>query len=109
MPRRPAAVTQAERTEQRGDFVDDLEIARRWNVSYKIAQVAIRAFEGDPRFPQRDPLFGGLRYWPAVENYVRNRYGLNSPSFSSPDGPENLNAYPSRNQRRARPNVAPSR
>jgi hypothetical protein len=80
----------------RDDFVDDAEIARRWCVSIQMARVAILALErNDPRFPKRDQLFGGKRYWPAVKAFMDVRYGLNIRPPQVLDGPENLNAKPS--------------
>lgn len=59
-----------------GDFVSDREIARRWGVSEATARTAIRAFEMRHGFPQRDPLMGNKRYWPAVRAFMDRRYGV---------------------------------
>ena len=64
------------KTPEVDEFVSDREIARRWHVGLRTAQIAICAFEKNPSFPRRDPLFGGRRYWPAVVAFMRQRAGL---------------------------------
>jgi len=77
------------------DFVSDAEIARRWHVSDKIARIAIAAFEHNPRFPKRDVLMANKRYWPAVCQFMRWRYGL-AGAPPALDGAENFAADPAR-------------
>lgn len=39
--------------------------------------------------PKKDPLFGGRRYWPAVERWLKAYNGLSSdPGAQAPDGEE---------------------
>ena len=57
-------------------FPLDKEIAVRWNLPYKIACISIAGFEKDPRFPKKDELMGKRRYWPAVCQFMRARYGM---------------------------------
>jgi hypothetical protein len=95
------AVAKLIRAAEAQDFVSDAEIARRWHVSDKIARVAIAAFERNPRFPKRDALMAGKRYWPAVCQFMRARYGL--ASLPAPvDGEEHFENDPARRRRVAR-------
>lgn len=94
--------------DERDDFVTDAEIARRWRVSDKTARIAIRAFEGNPRFPNKDPLFGGKRYWPAVRAFMNARAGLNVEVPQPIDGEEHL-GQATENRRRHRPRLATAR
>lgn len=93
MPRTPAEQPQDAPSIVGEDFVSDAEIARRWGVGEKTARIAIRALEQDPRWPKKDPLFGGRRYWPKVRAYLRIRYGLSmttgGPVHAADDGEEN--------------------
>lgn len=60
-------------------YVTDAELIRRIGVPEKIAREAIRALDGNPRsgFPQKQQLWGGRRYWPAVRAYLDKTSGLN--------------------------------
>nr|WP_127088317.1 hypothetical protein [Aquabacter cavernae] len=73
-----------------GDFPCEAEIARRLSQGPKewAAAAIILEREGLPRV---DALMGG-RYWPAVQEFFRRRYGLSNLQVSQPDGMENLNA-----------------
>lgn len=43
--------------------------------------------------PKKDPLFGGRRYWPAVEAWLKSHNGLSSKARTyAPDGEENWDA-----------------
>jgi hypothetical protein len=80
-----------------GLFVTDAELIRRLNVPSKIGYRAIRDLEkqhpGRPRFPQKDPMFGGRRFWPAVQKYLMLRHGLaDQPFMAAPQWQENKNA-----------------
>ena len=86
------------------DFVTDAEIARRWGDSIATAKMAIRAYERQG-FPPRDPLHKGKRYWPAVEDFMRRRYGISMAGpVLAPDGEEQ--AFNGKNTGRPRPRVA---
>jgi hypothetical protein len=52
-------------------FVTDAEMIQRLGVPEKIASVAIRAVDCDPRlgFPRKQNLGGNRRYWPAIRHY----------------------------------------
>jgi hypothetical protein len=63
-------------------FVTDAELIRRLGLPDKIGRAAIQELDrssraGRSRFPQKDPLFGHRRFYPAVENYLMLRYGVN--------------------------------
>jgi len=67
-------------------FVTDSELIRRLGVPEKVGRVALQDLDrfhpGRPQFPQKDPLFGGRRFWPAVEKYLMLRHGVTgTPSF----------------------------
>jgi len=86
-----------------GLYVTDAELIRRLNVPRKIGYRAIRDLEkqapGRARFPQKDPLFGGRRFWPAVEKYFMLRHGLASQAFmAAPKWQEGNNASPETGQ-----------
>lgn len=62
-----------------GEFVTDAELIERLNVPEKIAREALRALDANPRktgFPQKQKLWGGRRYWPAVKAYLDRTSGL---------------------------------
>jgi hypothetical protein len=78
-------------------FVTDAEIIRRLGVPEKIGRSAIQELEkfhpGRPRFPQKDPLFGDRRFWPAIEKYFMLRHGMTSdPFIAASQWQEKLNA-----------------
>jgi hypothetical protein len=80
-------------------YVTDAELIRRLGVPDKNGRAAIQELEkihpGRPPFPQRDPLFGGRRYWPAVEKYFMLRNGVMGDSFiAAPQWQEKRNATP---------------
>jgi hypothetical protein len=79
----PAIVPEAEPQETRRDtlWVTDAELIRRMGVPEKIARAALREFDARRSgFPQKQALFGGRRYWPAVRAYLDRYYGLNIPA-----------------------------
>ncbi len=57
-------------------FVTDAELIRRIGVPEKIARAVIRELDAKRGnvFPQKNPLWGNRRYWPAVRAYL-DRYG----------------------------------
>lgn len=59
-----------------GLYVSDAELTRRLGVGEKTARMAIHALEHHNGFPPKDPLFGGKRYWPAVQAFLDRRHGL---------------------------------
>ena len=80
-----------------GLYVTDAEIIRRLNIPRKVGYRAIQELDvskpGRPVFPQKDPLFGNRRFWPAVEKYFRIRHGLEErPFMAAPRWQEKPNA-----------------
>lgn len=65
------------RAKRGGLFVTDAELIERLQVPEKIARQAIEMLDRDPAsgFPEKQPLWGKRRYWPAIEEWlaVRNR------------------------------------
>ena len=65
--------------------VTDTELIRRLGVPAKIGRAAIHDLDkhhpGRPKFPQKDPLFGNRRFWPAVEKYLMLRHGVTDDPF----------------------------
>ena len=61
-----------------GLFVTDQELIEKWGVPVKIARLAIQSFDANPAsgFPQKQPLMGHRRYWPAVKDFLDIKYGL---------------------------------
>lgn len=61
-------------------FITDAELIRRLGVPTKVGRAALHELEmrrpGQMLFPLKDPLFGGRRFWPAVERYLMLRHGL---------------------------------
>ena len=90
------------------DFLTDLEIAGRWGVCDKTARRAMKALERAGGFPKKDPLFGGKRYWPAVDAFMKRRAGLSISSIPT-DDQEDTNDRPPAPRRRARTPMAASR
>ena len=62
-------------------WVTDAELIRRMGVPEKIARQWLRQTDAQRTgFPQKQALFGGRRYWPAVRAYLDRTYGLNIPA-----------------------------
>jgi hypothetical protein len=61
------------KTRRGGLFVNDAELIERLGVPENVAYQALRMLDEDPRsgFPKKDPFWGGKRYWPAVEEFLR--------------------------------------
>jgi hypothetical protein len=60
-------------------YVTDAELIRRLGVPENIAYATIRELDRDPNssgFPQKQKLWGGRRYWPAVRAYLDRTSGL---------------------------------
>lgn len=90
------------------EYVTDTQIAQQWGVCDKTARRAIKALERAGGFPPRDPLFGGKRYWPAVDSFMRRRAGLNVPLVPI-DGQENWDETTPAPRRRSRAPLAAAR
>jgi len=90
------------------DFLTDVQIAERWGVCDKTARRAMKALERAGGFPKKDPLFGGKRYWPAVDAFMKRRAGLSIAPVST-DGQENWNDDTPAPRRRARAPLAATR
>lgn len=61
-----------EHTEQRDTlWVTDAELIRRSGVPEKVARATLKGMDTNPLsgFPKKNPLWGGRRYWPAVQAY----------------------------------------
>lgn len=56
-------------------FVTEAQCAERLGLTLDQYKTAIIA-AGKAGFPQRDPLFGNKRYWPAVRVWLDQRYGM---------------------------------
>lgn len=59
-------------------FVTDAEMIRRLGVPEKDARVALTMLEKDRRngFPPKQAIWGGRRYWPAVQAWLDKAYGV---------------------------------
>src|SRR5450755_2868639 len=68
-------------------FVTDAEIIRRLRLPEKVGRRVLRELDrhlpNRPRFPQKDPLFGDRRFWPAIAKYFKMRYGVDGPQIVS--------------------------
>jgi hypothetical protein len=79
-------------------FVTDAEIIRRLKLPEKVGRRVLRELDrhlpNRPRFPQKDPLFGDRRFWPAIAKYFKVRYGVDGPQIVStaPTWQENFDA-----------------
>jgi hypothetical protein len=100
--------------------VTDAEIIRRLKLPEKVGRRVLRELDKQlpnrARFPQKDPLFGDRRFWPAIEKYLKVRYGVEGPQpvSTAPTWQENFDAprkaavATGRNPS-ARPDMAPAR
>lgn len=62
-------------------YITDAELIRRIGVPEKIARRVIRELDAKHHltgFPQKQKLWGGRRYWPAVKAYLDRTSGLNT-------------------------------
>ena len=78
------------RNKRGGLFVTDAELIERLQVPEKIARQAIEMLDRDPAsgFPEKQPLWGKRRYWPAIEEWlsVKNRLRIGAPKRRETDG-----------------------
>lgn len=61
-------------------FVNDAELMRKLGLDPKIARPIIKALDEQQSrtgFPQKQKLWGGRRYWPAVKAWLDKANGLN--------------------------------
>jgi hypothetical protein len=93
-------------------FVTDAEIIRRLKLPEKVGRRVLRELDrhlpNRPRFPQKDPLFGDRRFWPAIAKYFKMRYGVDGPQIVStaPTWQENFDA-PRKTAAETKPNPSP--
>lgn len=75
------------RARRGGLFVNDAELIERLGVPENVAYQAIRMLDEDPKsgFPKKDPFWGGKRYWPAVEEFLK---ATQTPKMAAPQRPE---------------------
>lgn len=62
-------------------WLTDAEIIRRMGVPERAARDALAVLDKNPAlsgFPQKQKLWGGRRYWPAVKAYFDRKYGMMS-------------------------------
>lgn len=57
-------------------YLTDAELIRRLGVPEKILRPMLPTLETSFAFPQKQPLFGGRRYWPAVKAWLDKHNGL---------------------------------
>lgn len=57
-------------------YLTDAELIRRLGVPEKILRPILPELESKHRFPQKQALFGGRRYWPAVKAWLDKHNGL---------------------------------
>jgi hypothetical protein len=65
--------------EQSKLYITDAELIRRLGVPEKIARAVIQELDDKTKqtgFPQKQKLWGGRRYWPAVKAYFDRTNGL---------------------------------
>lgn len=81
----------------RGLFATDVEICAELGVPVKIGRAAIHSLDHNPqsRFPKKNPLWGGRRYWPAVLAWLNATNGMLEPDAARV-APENRTARPPR-------------
>src|SRR5262245_26807849 len=56
-------------------FLTDRELIDRLSLPYDIGKTAIAELDKGGQFPQKWPLFGNRRWWPAVLQFFLARYG----------------------------------
>lgn len=67
------------RTTRRGGlFVNDAELIERLGVPEKIGRQTLQALDQNKRtgFPPKQAIWGGRRYWPAIEAWLEARGGF---------------------------------
>lgn len=57
-------------------YVTDAELYRRLGLPREVAKPVIEHLEAKGGFPQKQKLWGGRRYWPAVKAYLDRMNGL---------------------------------
>lgn len=51
-------------------YLSDAELIRRLGVPEKVLRPILPELENKYRFPKKQALFGGRRYWPAVKDWL---------------------------------------
>ena len=68
-------------------YLTDAELIRRIGVPERTMRSMLPGLEKNYGFPQKSPLFGGRRYWPAVKTWLDRHNGLTmDPSNSNRRG-----------------------
>jgi hypothetical protein len=60
-------------------YLTDAELIRRLGVPSRSARALFTELENKHRFPRKDPVWGGRRYWPAVKQWFDLRNGVIKP------------------------------
>jgi hypothetical protein len=61
-------------------YLSDAELIRRLGVPAGVLRPLLPSLESKLGFPQKQPLFGGRRYWPAVKHWLDKHNGLTIPA-----------------------------
>jgi len=61
-------------------YLTDAELIRRLGVPAHTARTTIDYYEKKGGFPPRQSMWGGRRYWPAVEAWLNKHNGLTMPA-----------------------------
>jgi hypothetical protein len=82
-------------------YLTKAEIIRALQMSEKVGRAKMAMWEADPTFPKPEPGTGGRRFWPAVEQWLRQHHGLDMTGIIPvADGRENFDEW--RKGRKAR-------
>lgn len=61
-------------------FLTDAELIRKLGVPEPAARTAIDFYEKKGGFPPKEAMWGGRRYWPAIEAWLNRQHGLTMPA-----------------------------
>lgn len=75
-------------------YLREIDIIRELRLPYKVGRSLMARLKLDPTFPKPEPGTGGRRFWPLVEQWLRQHHGLGEAGvITEADGRENFNGW----------------
>ena len=98
-------------------YLTELEIIKALHLPEKVGREKLAMWKLDPTFPQPEPGTGGRRFWPLVEEWLRQHHGVGATTIIPvAEGRENFDGLHERRRkagkakgpRNAGPRLAPA-
>jgi hypothetical protein len=83
-------------------YLTELEIIKALHLPEKVGREKLAMWKLDPTFPQPEPGTGGRRFWPLVEEWLRQHHGVGATTIVPvAEGRENFDGFRERRARKA--------